>query len=782
MDTKTTYWDFLQKYHIVIPKIQRDYAQGRIGKKDLRKRFLGNLQNAITKRQELILDFVYGMQNDKVLIPLDGQQRLTTLWLLHWYAYLLHTANTVSNLKTSKDKNKDKEDPNLKLLKEQFTYETRVSSREFCQALCNEEYFTKLKDTKGKEIRNIIENQIWFMSEWKQDPTVKSMLTMLGGNISKKEKGNNSMDECIEDVFSDKTDLWGILTKDCPIVFYYLPLDGNGLQQSDDIYIKMNARGEQLTDFENFKADLIKHVRDAKQEDWSQVVENTYKQKPEIGLSKLIDTDWTDIFWNEQTGNNKNVDIPFFAFLNRFFLNQVLVSPDINEKKLKTKENPSDTARFFQYIYGDKGDADTTIKYSSFDIYPKARVINPQNFNKIKNIFQVIKDHNEDIKTHLNPIWEGEEDCLSSVLPIINQEDSIFILEGIKQIPRVVFYGICCYLEKCNNPQDLNSESFKVWMRFVWNMARNSDIQTVDSMIGVMNVIKEASPNTHTILVYLKDHYSTPADNDTQEKEESSYRKRQFREECWKANILSKNLQLKEFIDEAEKVFHGSIRFLLTDNCSLLSKEYIEKAIKLLKQDKWYQTLLPYLDDQIEDNEIITFTNKQDDVVKAINYNDKIITAVQDYLLDTTKCKQFNKTDSWIYPLVTIKDAEHSLMDYSTTKRVRKYFWWNNDNPTGIYLYKGSQWKKEDCILLASKSQELQKMINQRNGFIKNKLEAEKWELCIEDDNLDNKKISPEDENKHYGRAIVLKNGNQLCYCAVDGYCDEKNSDKQNYN
>lgn len=35
----------------------------------------------------IILDFVYGDIDDYgILTPLDGQQRLTTLFLLHWYA------------------------------------------------------------------------------------------------------------------------------------------------------------------------------------------------------------------------------------------------------------------------------------------------------------------------------------------------------------------------------------------------------------------------------------------------------------------------------------------------------------------------------------------------------------------------------------------------------------------------------------------------------------------------------------------------------------------------
>ena len=31
------------------------------------------------------LDFVYGSKKNNVFIPLDGQQRLTTLFLMHWY-------------------------------------------------------------------------------------------------------------------------------------------------------------------------------------------------------------------------------------------------------------------------------------------------------------------------------------------------------------------------------------------------------------------------------------------------------------------------------------------------------------------------------------------------------------------------------------------------------------------------------------------------------------------------------------------------------------------------
>lgn len=56
-----SFWSLLISKKIVIPIIQRDYAQGRIGKEYLRERFLGQLFDALQQQNtELVLDFVYG--------------------------------------------------------------------------------------------------------------------------------------------------------------------------------------------------------------------------------------------------------------------------------------------------------------------------------------------------------------------------------------------------------------------------------------------------------------------------------------------------------------------------------------------------------------------------------------------------------------------------------------------------------------------------------------------------------------------------------------------------
>ena len=89
MKEKWTFWRFLVSHTIKIPIIQRDYAQGRKGKEELRKAFLNDLKASLDSGNTLKLDFVYGASENGEWNPLDGQQRLTTLWLLHWYlAYM----------------------------------------------------------------------------------------------------------------------------------------------------------------------------------------------------------------------------------------------------------------------------------------------------------------------------------------------------------------------------------------------------------------------------------------------------------------------------------------------------------------------------------------------------------------------------------------------------------------------------------------------------------------------------------------------------------------------
>ena len=81
----------LENYRVVIPLIQRDYAQGRKDKRttEVRKKLLQDINTALldTNVGPLDLNFIYGKSINGKFIPLDGQQRLeimtsVTFWVI----------------------------------------------------------------------------------------------------------------------------------------------------------------------------------------------------------------------------------------------------------------------------------------------------------------------------------------------------------------------------------------------------------------------------------------------------------------------------------------------------------------------------------------------------------------------------------------------------------------------------------------------------------------------------------------------------------------------------
>lgn len=246
----------IQLKKIAIPLIQRDYAQGRLDAdvNRVRSRFLASLYDAVTK-EPITLDFVYGDIDAKgTMTPLDGQQRLTTLYLLHWYA--------------AKKENVPAE---RYVFLNKFSYETRYSARYFCAELVD--FTPAFTDKISKEIID----QAWFPLDWKKDPTIGSMLVML---------------DAIDERFKDVPDLWDKL-RNRAITFYFLPIKDMGL--TDELYIKMNSRGKPLTLFEHFKAELEREIR-------------SIDEKAAERVIGKIDRTWTDLLWRYRNGNSGNAN------------------------------------------------------------------------------------------------------------------------------------------------------------------------------------------------------------------------------------------------------------------------------------------------------------------------------------------------------------------------------------------------------------------------------------------------------------------------------------------
>jgi uncharacterized protein with ParB-like and HNH nuclease domain len=157
MNNKYTLKSLCEQYDkIEIPIIQRDYAQGRENETKVRSKFVEFITNSFSTHKAEELDFVYGnLNSDGEFIPLDGQQRLTTLFLLHYYLSIHDNqfANFKSVFATQENHSR-------------FLYQTRLSSTDFCNALINNPISLPTDNTE-KISENILHKYPWFSDSWK---------------------------------------------------------------------------------------------------------------------------------------------------------------------------------------------------------------------------------------------------------------------------------------------------------------------------------------------------------------------------------------------------------------------------------------------------------------------------------------------------------------------------------------------------------------------------------------------------------------------------------------
>lgn len=261
--------------YIEIPLIQRDYAQGRNtdAVKRIRDSFIDALCHAVLPGNDPIeLDFVFGDTDEKgKFLPLDGQQRLTTTFLLH--CYLAWRADVEAHGQAWS----------------QFGYDTRPGAREFCVFLIN------AQPVFCDGLSTWIRDQAEYLPTWDTDPTIQSMLTVL---------------DCLHQKFvslnvTDFAAVYGRLVdeENLAIRFHVLSMKSSGL--SDDLYIKMNSRGKPLTPFENFKAHFEGLLKSARHERADE-------------FTSKVDGDWSEILWHYR-GDDNLIDDEFsryFRYIN----------------------------------------------------------------------------------------------------------------------------------------------------------------------------------------------------------------------------------------------------------------------------------------------------------------------------------------------------------------------------------------------------------------------------------------------------------------------------------
>ncbi len=535
-----------KKYRVVIPIIQRDYAQGRKSQKDVRDIFLDALYQYLEdNKPNRDLDFVYGSlkKTDSFtdFIPLDGQQRLTTLFLLHWY---------LCQISDNAEKKEEFKSALLKDAKSMFTYETRSSSSEFCDALIvHNIYIDNLlkfdKDSKGNSVNNrlskTIKNCSWFYLSWQYDPTIQSMLTML---------------DSIHKHFNNRKEFFErLLDKENPIITF-LFLNLKDFKLTDDLYIKMNSRGKPLTPFENFKAKFEQYIEEMKPN--RKLILNFNGTEKEVSLREYfsfnIDTKWANLFWNYrslQNRSNAKIDDTFDDELMNF-IRVIFTFKYATNLNILSRERDNT----LEYLLGaavakkniDYFDIITFHKYQELNVLPKEDKQKKLSENYVLYLidaFDGLVNGNENIKSYISEDYKFYYD------------ENIVFENALKHYfqsyhERLSFYAYIGFLIKNKDKLGINQ-----WMRVIHNLS-HPDNTIIDSALDFANAIKSIDnllEDSNAILHYLKQESC----------EISLFSSWQVLEEKIKAHLITKNNDWKNKIEEIEKhgYFNGQIEFVL---------------------------------------------------------------------------------------------------------------------------------------------------------------------------------------------------------------------------
>jgi hypothetical protein len=521
-------------YHIEIPIIQRDFAQGRSSSSEVREVFLEALFNYLDNgKPNMDLDFIYGSlskSNEQTsFIPLDGQQRLTTLFLLHWYLANISGNEIVFRNLLTYNQNGE--------LKSKFTYETRSSSREFCDALVSHDIdlnpLLHPQSANGTSVSCVIRDAGWYFLSWDHDPTIQAMLNML---------------DSIHQKFYRSPDFFELLiSSDNPVItFLFLNLREFGL--SDDLYIKMNARGKPLTNFENFKAKLEQHLGELNwlDDDNRILVINTEQKSvdPKNYFSNKIDTAWANFFWSYRNVNGR--DISFDNELMNFI--RVILANHYAIESIGERDDSLEHLIGTQVARRSKDFTDNL----TFRFYFKHKALKKEAVVFMIDALESLCNEKVELVSHLEDhFFFDEQEIFKDVL----RHDLTFP-------QRIQFHAYVKYLI-------LNKgkiEGLYQWMRVVHNLTENTIIDGADHVARAIKSIERLVPKSDSILEFISDS-KVPID---------FFHGRQVQEERIKANLIRKSKEWEDEIELIEKhpYFKGQILYIF-EFCGIL--EYYEE-------------------------------------------------------------------------------------------------------------------------------------------------------------------------------------------------------------
>ena len=568
MIKKYSFHQLIREHIIEVPIIQRDYAQGRTSDNVtyIRERFVESLVKHVVTSKNLHLGFVYGKIEGKDrarelklheeavntllhsvkqyanqfqitvkssvetqvvhqssslrFIPLDGQQRLTTLFLLYWYISMRKgELNSAENSFLSN-----------------FKYNNRKASLSFFDQLIDTKNIQLIKNELKPDIENQLKQYTWYLNKWDFDATVSGVLVMV---------------QAIHKEFSKFPDFVfeNVYIKNLPFEFDFLDLDE--LKQSDELYIKMNERGKQLTDFEHFKA-------------WLQdFTDRKYIEKEQKDFLKSfwkkIDTEWLDFFWKHIDADYRSLDDFYFNYLKTMAITYHCATD-------KSDVIPSHLKELLQQIRNTETYDQKSVSYIPLSSFVKQlkrednKIIDFELFSIdclefIADSFETaIQINNNDLKKQIDEVVKSPFVSKSIVQSLIRQKSYTLNLWD-----HTFYYFLLRLIQ-----QNVSQEFINDWLRIFRNIIYNTYVQSPENLYDALHSINELMnlkfENINNEI--QKETFQLRFFNQTQIKEEVL--KIQLLNNFEENDLIENRWDSKEFFRiENHAYFYGQINFIL---------------------------------------------------------------------------------------------------------------------------------------------------------------------------------------------------------------------------
>jgi hypothetical protein len=448
---------------IVIPEIQRDYVWGKKQVEGLLNSIFEDFEdfkkgidiNQVPQVEEEIqkafeqfynkqkfscnIGFIYAYNDPEYsgkYFLIDGQQRLTTIYLM-----LLVLASERPEFR----------DKFIKLYTLSglpiIDYRVREASHYF------------LKEVVDNYCSNGIEitNQSWFYKDYENDKTISSIVANIE-TIKKFLIDKNTINDDFINYVQEYIEFW-----------YF---DTNISEQGEELYIYMNARGEQMQENENLKADLLGKIK--------------LSVDSKLTLSKLKNDwgrnweEWQQFFWVNRSGN-PNADIGFNEFVNCIAGLENYLG---NQQTVYTKEDfdNGDRGKKNQIAY-----SNVLSQFSENGLEKVSGYIEGLNYFFNKENIQKFSDNYE------STTWIKK--CLSEILTILNSRTTNWFAKlddtdrGLEHSRMVFIWSLLHYMNIRDKVSRSNTEIFRVLRIYYIRFKNyNRSVQSIKSDVENINL------------------------------------------------------------------------------------------------------------------------------------------------------------------------------------------------------------------------------------------------------------------------------------------------------